>query len=247
MIPGELFVAAGEVELKPGRRRVRLLVEEYRRPPDPSRLARAFLRSECGPRVRARGGARDAARHSGRHGACASSRASSGRSISSKPPANGASREDLARAATRASTGRPTGDRMRLADTDLIVEIERDLTGYGDELKFGGGKVIRDAMGQHPSITARRGRARHRDHQRDRHRRTAASTKPTSALRDGRIAGIGKAGNPYIMDGITPGMIVGASTEAIARREHDRHRGRDRHAHPLHLAAAGRRRRSGAA
>ena len=111
--------------------------------------------------------------------------------------------------------GPTAGDRMRLADTDLIVEIERDLTGYGDELSFGGGKVIRDAMGQHPSISRADG---------------ALDTVITNAividaggiykadigLRDGRIAGIGKAGNPYIMDGITPGMIVGASTEAIA-------------------------------
>jgi urease alpha subunit len=111
--------------------------------------------------------------------------------------------------------GPTTGDRMRLADTDLIVEIERDLTGYGDELSFGGGKVIRDAMGQHPTISRAEG---------------ALDTVITNAIvidatgiykadigiRDGRIAGIGKAGNPYIMDGITPGMIVGASTEAIA-------------------------------
>jgi urease alpha subunit len=111
--------------------------------------------------------------------------------------------------------GPTTGDRMRLADTDLIVEIERDLTGYGDELSFGGGKVIRDAMGQHPTISRAEG---------------ALDTVITNAIvidatgiykadigiRDGRIAGIGKAGNPFIMDGITPGMVVGATTEAIA-------------------------------
>ncbi len=111
--------------------------------------------------------------------------------------------------------GPTMGDRMRLADTELIVTIERDLTGYGDELTFGGGKVIRDAMGQHPTISRAEG---------------ALDTVITNAividaggiykadigLRDGRIAGIGKAGNPYIMDGITPGMVVGATTEAIA-------------------------------
>ena len=111
--------------------------------------------------------------------------------------------------------GPTTGDRLRLADTELIVEIERDLTGYGDELSFGGGKVIRDAMGQHPTISRAEG---------------ALDTVITNAIvidaggiykadigiRDGRIAGIGKAGNPFIMDGITPGMIVGATTEAIA-------------------------------
>jgi urease alpha subunit len=111
--------------------------------------------------------------------------------------------------------GPTTGDRMRLADTELIVEIERDLTGYGDELSFGGGKVIRDAMGQHPTISRAEG---------------ALDTVITNAIvidatgiykadigiRDGRIHGIGKAGNPFIMDDITPGMVVGASTEAIA-------------------------------
>jgi len=121
----------------------------------------------------------------------------------------------LSRAAYARLYGPTTGDRMRLADTELVVEIERDLTGYGDELTFGGGKVIRDAMGQHPTATRADG---------------ALDTVITNAvvidaggiykadvgIRDGRIAGIGKAGNPYIMDGITPGMVVGATTEAIA-------------------------------
>ncbi len=121
----------------------------------------------------------------------------------------------LSRAAYARLYGPTAGDRLRLADTELVVEIERDLTGYGDELTFGGGKVIRDAMGQHPTITRAQG---------------ALDTVITNAIvidaggiykadvgiRDGRIAGIGKAGNPYIMDGITPGMTVGATTEAIA-------------------------------
>src|ERR1700743_2444695 len=100
---------------------------------------------------------------------------------------------------------------MRLADTELIVEIERDLTGYGDELTFGGGKVIRDAMGQHPSIARGAGaldtvitNASLID--------AAGIYKADIGLRDGRIAGIGKAGNPLVMDWITPGMTVGAST-----------------------------------
>jgi urease alpha subunit len=119
------------------------------------------------------------------------------------------SREDYARL-----YGPTTGDRLRLADTDLIVEIERDLTGYGDELSFGGGKVIRDAMGQHPTIARADGALDTVitnviviDH--------SGIFKADVGIRDGRIAGIGKAGNPYIMDDITPGMIVGASTEAI--------------------------------
>jgi urease subunit alpha len=111
--------------------------------------------------------------------------------------------------------GPTIGDRMRLADTDLIVAIEADLTGYGDELTFGGGKVIRDAMGQHPTISRAEGALDTVitnviviDH--------SGIYKADVGLRDGRIAGIGKAGNPCIMDGITPGMVVGASTEAIA-------------------------------
>jgi urease subunit alpha len=121
----------------------------------------------------------------------------------------------LSREAYARLYGPTTGDRLRLADTDLVVEIERDLTGYGDELTFGGGKVIRDAMGQHPTASRAEG---------------VLDTVITNAIvidaggiykadvgiRDGRIAGIGKAGNPAIMDGITPGMVVGATTEAIA-------------------------------
>src|SRR5437868_10583115 len=115
--------------------------------------------------------------------------------------------------------GPTTGDRIRLADTDLIVEIERDFTTYGDEAKFGGGKVIRDGMGQSPSVTRDRG---------------APDLVITSALvvdstgiykadvgiRDGRISAIGKAGNSGIMDGVTPGLEIGASTEILAGEGH---------------------------
>jgi urease subunit alpha len=112
-----------------------------------------------------------------------------------------------------ADTYGPTvGDRVRLADTELIVEVERDLTSYGEEVKFGGGKVIRDGMGQSP-ITNADG---------------AVDTVITNALildwwgivkadvgiRDGKIAKIGKAGNPYIQDGVD--IIIGPGTEIIA-------------------------------
>jgi urease subunit alpha len=111
--------------------------------------------------------------------------------------------------------GPTVGDRVRLGDTALVVEVEADHATYGDEITFGGGKVIRDGMGQHPTATREEG---------------VLDTVITNALivdwtgiykadvgiRDGRIAGIGKAGNPWIMDGVTAGMIVGASTEAIA-------------------------------
>jgi urease subunit alpha len=112
-----------------------------------------------------------------------------------------------------AETYGPTvGDRVRLADTELIIEVERDLTSYGEEVKFGGGKVIRDGMGQSP-ITNADG---------------AVDTVITNALildwwgiikadvgiKAGKIAKIGKAGNPYIQDGVD--IIIGPGTEIIA-------------------------------
>ncbi|MDS1345073.1 urease subunit alpha [Planktothrix agardhii] len=112
-----------------------------------------------------------------------------------------------------AETFGPTvGDRIRLADTELIIEVEMDYTNYGDEVKFGGGKVIRDGMGQSP-ISREDG---------------AVDLVITNALivdwwgivkadvgiKDGKIYKIGKAGNPYIQDNID--IIIGPSTEAIA-------------------------------
>lgn len=112
-----------------------------------------------------------------------------------------------------AETFGPTvGDRVRLADTNLIIEVEQDYTVYGDEVKFGGGKVIRDGMGQSP-ITRAGG---------------AVDVVITNALildwwgivkadvgiKDGRISGIGKAGNPLIQDSVS--IIIGPATEVIA-------------------------------
>ncbi|ACT02948.1 urease subunit alpha [Paenibacillus sp. JDR-2] len=111
--------------------------------------------------------------------------------------------------------GPTTGDAVRLADTELWAEIEKDYTVHGDECKFGGGKVIRDGMGQ--SSGALRGEgvldtlitnAVIIDHW--------GIVKADIGIKDGFIVGIGKAGNPDIMDGVTPGMIAGASTEVIA-------------------------------
>lgn len=111
--------------------------------------------------------------------------------------------------------GPTVGDRVRLADTDLVVEVERDYAIYGDEVKFGGGKVIRDGMGQSGEITRSQ---------------NAPDTVITNALiidywgivkadigiKDGIIVGIGKAGNPAIMNGVDPRLVIGASTEIIA-------------------------------
>jgi urease subunit alpha len=111
--------------------------------------------------------------------------------------------------------GPTKGDRVRLADTDLIIEIEEDYTVYGDECKFGGGKSIRDGMGQSASAS--------RDHGALDMLITNAViidtwgiVKGDIGIRDGKIVGIGKSGNPDTMAGVTPGLVIGASTEVIA-------------------------------
>src|SRR5579872_6104714 len=111
--------------------------------------------------------------------------------------------------------GPTTGDRVLLADTDLFIEIEKDLTTPGDEAKFGGGKSIRDGMGQSSRATSADGvldlvitNAVIVDH--------GGIYKADIGIRGGRIVGIGKAGNPDIMSGVTPGMVIGAGTEVIA-------------------------------
>ena len=113
--------------------------------------------------------------------------------------------------------GPTTGDRVRLADTDLIIEVEKDFTVYGDEITFGGGKVIRDGMGQSSRAT-REGphgaldlvitNALIIDHW--------GIVKGDIGIKDGHIVKVGKAGNPDTMDGVDPELIVGASTEVIA-------------------------------
>ncbi|WP_375088180.1 urease subunit alpha [Peribacillus sp. RS7] len=108
--------------------------------------------------------------------------------------------------------GPTTGDLIRLADTELFIEVEKDFTKYGDEVKFGGGKVIRDGMGQHPTAT--------RDEVMDLVFTNAIIIDYTGVykadigVKDGNIAAIGKAGNPLLMDGVT--MVIGAATEIIA-------------------------------
>jgi urease subunit alpha len=117
----------------------------------------------------------------------------------------------IARKAYAEMFGPTVGDRVRLADTDLFIEVERDFTVYGDEVKFGGGKVIRDGMGQSQRTSAE-----------------SADTVITNALildhwgivkadvgiKDGRISGIGKAGNPDTQAGVT--IVIGPGTEIIA-------------------------------
>ncbi len=108
--------------------------------------------------------------------------------------------------------GPTTGDRVRLADTELFIEVERDLTTYGEEVKFGGGKVIRDGMGQSQVSRADGAvdtvitNALIVDHQ--------GILKADIGIRDGKIAGIGKAGNPDTQPGVD--IIIGPGTEVIA-------------------------------
>ena len=118
----------------------------------------------------------------------------------------------ISRGAYAGMYGPTTGDRVRLADTDLIIEVERDLCTYGEEVKFGGGKVIRDGMGQ-SQVTRAAGamdtvitNALILDHW--------GIVKADVGLRDGRVAGIGKAGNPDTQPGVT--IIIGPGTEIIA-------------------------------
>lgn len=108
--------------------------------------------------------------------------------------------------------GPTTGDKVRLADTDLIIEIEKDYTVYGDEAKFGGGKTIRDGMAQSATATRAEGvldfvitSVMIIDH--------SGIFKADIGIKNGHIVGIGKAGNPDTMDGITTNMVIGASTE----------------------------------
>ena len=111
--------------------------------------------------------------------------------------------------------GPTTGDRFRLADTALLAEVERSLLTPGEEAVYGGGKSLRDGMGQAPGLRGR-----------DVLDLVITSVivmdpilgilKADIGVRDGRIAGIGQAGNPLLQDGVTPGMIVGAGTEVIS-------------------------------
>jgi len=118
----------------------------------------------------------------------------------------------ISRATYAAMYGPTTGDKVRLADTELFIEVEKDLTTYGEEVKFGGGKVIRDGMGQSQASRAEGAvdtvitNALIVDH--------TGIYKADVGLRDGRIAAIGKAGNPDTQPGVN--IVIGISTEAIA-------------------------------
>lgn len=120
----------------------------------------------------------------------------------------------LDRSAYATMFGPTTGDRVRLGSTDLWIKVERDLTSYGDECKFGGGKTLREGMGQ---ATGRSDKvtldmvvtnALIVDY--------SGIYKADIGVKNGFIVGIGKAGNPDVMDGVTEGMVVGSCTDVIA-------------------------------
>jgi urease alpha subunit len=121
----------------------------------------------------------------------------------------------ITREAYASMFGPTVGDQIRIADTDLWIEVEKDFTVYGDECKFGGGKVIRDGMGQSTNATRQDGvvdvvitNALLLDYW--------GIVKADIGIKDGKIVGIGKAGNPDTMAGVDQNLVIGAATEVIA-------------------------------
>src|SRR5438128_9650280 len=122
----------------------------------------------------------------------------------------------LSRSAYAGHYGPTTGDRIRLADTELIIEIEKDFAVYGEEVQFGGGKVIRDSQGQsplpgklkEPPLDVVITNAVVLDYW--------GIVKGDIGIRDGRIVAVGKAGNPLIQPGVDPRLVIGPGTEVIS-------------------------------
>ena len=112
--------------------------------------------------------------------------------------------------------GATTGDRIRLGDTGLYIEIEKDLRGYGDEVVFGGGKSIREGMGLDNEVTSAQGAPDLVITNVTIVDAIQGVIKADVGIKDGRICGIGRAGNPNTMDGITPSLVIGNATDAIA-------------------------------
>lgn len=113
--------------------------------------------------------------------------------------------------------GPTTGDKIRLGNTNLYVQIEQDLRAvYGDELQYGGGKTLRDGMGSENQLTQEAGCLDLVITNVTVLEPTLGVVKADVGIRNGRIVGLGKAGNPSTMDGVTPGLVTGASTDAIS-------------------------------
>ncbi len=112
--------------------------------------------------------------------------------------------------------GPTVGDKIRLGDTDLYVEIERDLRVYGDEVVYGGGKTLRDGMGLANTMTSKEGSLDLVITNVTIIDPLLGVVKADVGIKEGKIAGIGKAGNPNTMDGVHPDLVTGASTDAIS-------------------------------
>ena len=109
--------------------------------------------------------------------------------------------------------GPTTGDRIRLGDTSLIVEVERDTTVYGDECVFGGGKTLRDGLGLAPGVTAADGALDLVITNVVLMDPVLGIVKTDIGIKDGKITGIGKSGNPGIMAGVDPNLVISANTD----------------------------------
>lgn len=112
--------------------------------------------------------------------------------------------------------GPTVGDKIRLGNTDLYVEIEKDLRVYGDEVVYGGGKTIRDGMGLANTMTSKEGSLDLVITNVTIIDANLGVVKADVGIKDGKIAGIGKAGNPNIMQGVHPDLVTGPSTDAIS-------------------------------
>src|SRR5512144_2360348 len=234
MIPGELFIQDGEIELNAGRKTVTLTVANSGDRPiqvgshyhffetndalkfDRKRARGMRLDIAAGTAVRFEPGQSRTVRLTpymgGResHGFQAKVSGKLGPVAKVGPSNEGPTR--ISRSAYVHMFGPTTGDKVRLADTDLFIEVERDHTVYGEEVKFGGGKVIRDGMGQSQRTRAQGAvdtvitNALIVDHW--------GIVKADIGLRDGRIVGIGTAGNPDVQPNVN--IIIGPGTEAYA-------------------------------
>ena len=217
--PAKSCSADGDIVINEGREAVQVKVTNRGDRPIQVGSHYHFAADQSRARVRSRRRGRTPARHSRRHGgAIRTGRNENRRARRDRRQPRRARRIAVSYRMPRRHYadiyGPTTGDRVRLADTDLVAEVERDHTVYGDECKFGGGKVLRDGMGQAAGVGEDR----------------ALDLVITNALivdwtgiykadvgvKHGRIAGIGKAGNPDVMAGVSPDLVVGATTEAIA-------------------------------
>src|ERR1700747_2353862 len=227
MIPGELFIKDGEIELNAGRKTVTLTVSNTG--DRPIQVGSHYHFFETNPalkfeRKKARGMRLDIAAGTAVRFEPGQTREVTLVALAGKRTVYGF-RQDvmgklkgdpmavrMERRAYADMFGPTTGDRVRLADTDIIIEVEKDFTTYGEEVKFGGGKVIRDGMGQ-SQVTNRQGavdtvitNALILDHW--------GIVKADIAITDGRISAIGKAGNPDVQPNVD--IIIGPGTEVIA-------------------------------